>query len=98
MTDEELTRFRTRARADLIRSLESNLGLARALAEHQRLYGDWRELFRYLGRLEKVSKADIRRVAKARSTAAARKKGRTGAEERLEELVAHRGFEPLFPP
>jgi len=37
VTDEELTRFRTRARADLIRSLESNLGLARALAEHQRL-------------------------------------------------------------
>ena len=33
------------------------------LAFYQARYGDWRELFRSVERLEKVSKADIRRVA-----------------------------------
>jgi len=63
VTDEELARFKTRARADLVRGLRSNRGLAGQLAEAQRLYGDWRELFRSLDRIEKVTKADIRRVA-----------------------------------
>lgn len=63
VTDEELTKFKTRAKADLIRGLRSNQGLAEQFAEYQRLYGDWRELFRYIDRLDKVTKADIRRVA-----------------------------------
>ena len=63
VTDEELTRFKTRAKAGLIRGLRSNQGLARQLADYQRLYGDWRELFRYIDRLDKVVKADIRRVS-----------------------------------
>lgn len=64
VTDEELDRFKTRARANLLRSLRSNSGLASNLAEYQTLYGDWRELFRYLARLEAVSKADIQRVVR----------------------------------
>ncbi len=63
VTDEELAMFKTRAKADLIRSLASNEGLAEALATYQTRYGDWRELFRYLDRVDKVSKADVRRVA-----------------------------------
>ncbi|MFQ5768072.1 MAG: M16 family metallopeptidase [Acidobacteriota bacterium] len=63
VTDEELRRFKTRAKADLVRSLRSNQGLANNLVEFQQLYGDWRELFRYIDRLDKVTKADIRRVA-----------------------------------
>ncbi|HEX3128606.1 MAG TPA: pitrilysin family protein [Thermoanaerobaculia bacterium] len=63
VSDEELVRFKTRAKADLLRGLRSNMGLANELVTKQRLYGDWRELFRYLDRLDKVSKADIRRVA-----------------------------------
>jgi len=63
VTDEELAMFKTRSKADLIRSLASNEGLAQALATYQTRYGDWRELFRYLDRVDKVSKADIRRVA-----------------------------------
>lgn len=63
VTDEELAKFKTRAKADLIRGLRSNAGLAEQLAEYHRLYGDWRELFRYIDRLDKVTKADIRRVA-----------------------------------
>jgi predicted Zn-dependent peptidase len=63
VTDEELERFKTRSRADLVRSLNSNSGLAGQLAAYQTLFGDWREMFRYLDRLDKVTKADIRRVA-----------------------------------
>jgi len=63
VTDEELTKFKTRAKADLLRSLRSNTGLANELASYQRLYGDWRELFRSIDRLDKVTKADVRRVA-----------------------------------
>lgn len=63
VTDEELDRFRTRAKAGLIRALDNNLGLAMHLTDYQVLFGDWRELFRYIERLETVTKADIRRVA-----------------------------------
>jgi len=72
VTDEELARFRARSRGDLLRSLESNAGLSRSLAEYHRLFGDWRDLFRYLDRLQKVTKADIRRVAASTFTPANR--------------------------
>ena len=63
VTDEELQRFKTRARADLLRGLADNEGLAHQLAEYQTRYGDWRQLFRELDKINAVSKADIRRVA-----------------------------------
>ena len=68
MTDEELQMFKTRTKADLIRGLASNEGLAQQLAFYQTRYGDWRELFRYLDRVDKVTKADIRRVSPTRSS------------------------------
>jgi predicted Zn-dependent peptidase len=63
VTDEELAMFKTRARANLLRGLDDNEGLATDLAVYQTRYGDWRELFRQLDRIDKVSKADVRRVA-----------------------------------
>ncbi|MGA7243446.1 MAG: pitrilysin family protein [Terracidiphilus sp.] len=63
VTDAELAMYKTRARADLLRGLADNQGLANALAEYQTRYGDWRELFKQLDRVDKVTKADIRRVA-----------------------------------
>lgn len=63
VTDDELKMVKTRAKASLIRSLDSNQGLAGMLADAQTRYGDWRELFRQVDRIEKVSKEDIRRVA-----------------------------------
>jgi predicted Zn-dependent peptidase len=63
VTDAELQMYKTRARADLLRGLADNQGLANALAEYQTRYGDWRELFLQLDRVDKVTKADIRRVA-----------------------------------
>ncbi len=63
ISDEELKMIKTRAKAALIRSLGDNEGLAESLATYQARYGDWRELFRQVDKIEKVSKADIRRVA-----------------------------------
>ncbi len=63
VTDEELQSIKTRAKADLIRSLNDNQGLAMELTEYQAYYGDWRELFRDIDRIDAVTKADIRRVA-----------------------------------
>jgi len=63
VTDEELKMIKTRAKADLIRSLGENEGLATALAIYQARFGDWRELFRQVDKIDKVTKADIRRVA-----------------------------------
>jgi predicted Zn-dependent peptidase len=63
ISDEELKMVKTRAKANLIRGLDSNDGLAGSLAVYQTFYGDWRELFHTVDRIEKVSKADIRRIA-----------------------------------
>jgi predicted Zn-dependent peptidase len=63
VTDEELAMFKTRARADLLRGLGDNQGLAEQLAVYQQRYGDWRELFNQLHKIDAVTKADVRRVA-----------------------------------
>jgi predicted Zn-dependent peptidase len=63
VSDAELAMYRTRARADLLRGLADNQGLANSLAEYQTRYGDWRQLFLDLDKVDKVTKADIRRVA-----------------------------------
>jgi predicted Zn-dependent peptidase len=63
ITDEELAMIKVRAKADLIRQLADNEGLALQLGTYESLFGDWRQLFRHVDDIEKVSKADIRRVA-----------------------------------
>jgi len=63
ISDDELKMIKTRSKANLIRGLADNQGLATQLATYQTRYGDWRELFRSVDRIEAVSKADIRRVA-----------------------------------
>jgi predicted Zn-dependent peptidase len=63
ITDDELKMIRTRAKANLLRGLDDNEGLASNLALYETRYGDWRELFHQVENLDKVSKADIRRVA-----------------------------------
>ncbi len=63
ISDAELDRYKTRSKADLLRGLADNEGLAHQLAEYQTRYGDWRELFRQLKKVDAVTKADVRRVA-----------------------------------
>ncbi|HEY6764638.1 MAG TPA: pitrilysin family protein [Candidatus Sulfotelmatobacter sp.] len=63
ISDDELKMIKTRTKANLIRGLADNEGLATQLATYQTRYGDWRELFETVDRIDKVAKADIRRVA-----------------------------------
>ena len=63
ITDDELKMIKTRSKANLIRGLADNEGLATQLATYQTRYGDWRELFKSVDRIDQVTKADIRRVA-----------------------------------
>jgi predicted Zn-dependent peptidase len=60
---EELARVKNRLRADLVRGLVSNEGMASMLAYYESLAGDWRYLTTHLERLEKITPADVQAVA-----------------------------------
>ncbi|MFQ5817959.1 MAG: M16 family metallopeptidase [Terriglobia bacterium] len=64
VTEEELARVKRRARAQLVRQLGSNSGLGSQLASYQVLTGDWRNLFREVEAIDKITREDIQRVAK----------------------------------
>ena len=64
VTEEELSRVKARARAELVDGLDSNTGLASQLAVYQVLTADWRNLFRRLEAIDGVTREDIQRVAK----------------------------------
>jgi predicted Zn-dependent peptidase len=61
---EILTRVKTKNRASVIRSLDSNSGLAAVLTEYYAAYGDWRKLFTSIQDIEKVTADDVQRVAR----------------------------------
>ena len=61
---EELAKAKTRTRASLIRQLDSNSGLASQLTFYDVITGDWRNLFKQLDDIDKVTAGDIQRVAK----------------------------------
>ena len=62
--DATLARTKTKTRAGLIRQLDSNSGLAQLLSSYQALYGDWRKLFTTIDDIDKVTAADVQRVAR----------------------------------
>lgn len=61
---ETLARVKTKARADVVRRLASNSGLASLLTAYYAAYGDWRKLFTTLDDLDKVTAEDVQRVAR----------------------------------
>ena len=61
--DATLQRVKTKVRAGLIRRLDSNSGMAEELASFYANYGDWRKLFTSIDELDKVTAADVQRVA-----------------------------------
>jgi predicted Zn-dependent peptidase len=63
VSPEELAKAKTRARASLIRQLDSNSGLAAQLTFYEVVTGDWRNLFGQLDKIDKVTAEDIQRVA-----------------------------------
>jgi predicted Zn-dependent peptidase len=63
ITQQELDRAITNARANLVRSLNSNMGLAMRLARYHGQEGDWRRLFTRIDDLQNVTLEDLERVA-----------------------------------
>jgi len=61
---EELNKVKTQARANLIRGLDSNLGMAINLAQYQVNTGDWRNLFKQIDIIAAITPDDIQNVAK----------------------------------
>ena len=61
---EALTRTKTKVRADLIRKLDSNSGLAGELTSYHMSTGDWRNMFREIEEIDKITAEDVVRVAK----------------------------------
>ncbi|MCW6052296.1 insulinase family protein [Lyngbya sp. CCAP 1446/10] len=65
VSDAELERVKTQARAGLLRSLNSNMGMAFSLLDYQVKTGSWKNLFKELDAIAAVSPADIQRVSQA---------------------------------
>jgi predicted Zn-dependent peptidase len=61
---EEVEKIKARAKASFTNGLNSNNGLAFQLATYQTTWGNWREMFRQLDRINSVTPEDIQRVAK----------------------------------
>ena len=61
---ESLSRIKTKLRAEVIRQLASNSGLASQLCSYYVNFGDWRQLFKELEEVNQVTAADVQRVAK----------------------------------
>jgi predicted Zn-dependent peptidase len=61
---ETLARVKTKLRAELIRKLADNGGLAAELCDYYAAYGDWRKLFTELEEYNKITADDVQRVAK----------------------------------
>ncbi|MFM6309870.1 MAG: insulinase family protein, partial [Dolichospermum sp.] len=64
----ELGRLKTQARANLLRSLDSNSGMAEQLLEYEVKTGSWRNLFLQLDKIAAVTSEDIQRVARTTFT------------------------------
>jgi predicted Zn-dependent peptidase len=63
VTADELAGVKRRAKANFVRGLRGNNGLAGQLAMTQAMTGDWRNVFREVEQMEAVTLEDIQRVA-----------------------------------
>ncbi len=77
----ELQRVKTQARAGLLRSLDSNMGMAQQLLEYEVKTGSWRNLFKQLDNIAAVTPADIQRVAQMTFTPENRTVGKLLSKE-----------------
>lgn len=64
LTQKEVDEIKARAKAGFINGLSSNQGMGLQLGEFQQIWGDWRQLFNQLERINAVTPQDIQRVAK----------------------------------
>jgi predicted Zn-dependent peptidase len=64
VSDDELAGVRARYRVNLLNTFNSSQGMASQLAAWDVLTGDWRNLFQYVQKINKVSADDVQRIAK----------------------------------
>ena len=64
VSPQDLEKFKTQSRASVVRALASNRGLARQLTFYEVVTGDWRNLFKQLDAIDRVTAQDIQRVAR----------------------------------
>lgn len=64
ITEDDLEKIKARAKASFINQLSSRPGMAGQLVSYQNQFGDWRELFHSLDRINAVTVDDMQRVAK----------------------------------
>lgn len=72
----ELERVKTQLKASLLRTLDSNMGMARILAEYDAKTGSWRNIFDELTKLQAITPEDVQRVAQVTFTKENRTIGR----------------------
>ena len=63
VSEKELRKIKNQAHANETWGLASNMGLAHSIASYQQIFGDWRYYDDYARRVDKVTAADIMRVA-----------------------------------
>ena len=63
VSSEELSRVQKKVMATMIYALETNMGLAMALADFETVFSDWRLLVNYPEKIKKVTSSDVIRVA-----------------------------------
>ena len=63
VSEQELQRVKTQARAGMLRSLDSNMGMASALLDYEVKTGSWQNLFKELDIINAVTREDIQRIA-----------------------------------
>jgi zinc protease len=64
ITDRELQKAKNVLRAGWVQQFKTNLGRASVISQYQASYGDWRKLYDYLPARDKVTAADVQRVAR----------------------------------
>ncbi|MGF1481554.1 MAG: M16 family metallopeptidase [Cyanophyceae cyanobacterium] len=69
VTEQELERVKNQLKAGLLRTLNSNSGMARLLAEYEAKTGSWQTVFEQLEAIAAVTPEDIQRVAQETFTA-----------------------------
>lgn len=63
VSEQELQRVKTQARAGMLRSLDSTMGMASALLDYEVKTGSWQNLFKELDIINAVTREDIQRIA-----------------------------------
>jgi zinc protease len=64
VTERELQKAKNTLRAGFADGFKTNLGRATLIADYQGNYGDWKKLYEQLPKHDKVTMADVQRVAK----------------------------------